>query len=140
IEARVMKEKRLSSLVRGMLEQHGAHVSMVESHAVSIGIPDLNYCINGREGWIELKTIHGDEMPKIRTAQRRWARVRVAAGGRIWFLCHQESTGLILLVPRPFFPGLSTFESWRKLCVATTTIEGLGSLLPLLTGLMPESQ
>ena len=67
-----MKEKRLSNLVQGMLEQHGSHVSMVESPEVSAGILDLNICTNGREVWLELKTVHAGEKAKIRSSQRRW--------------------------------------------------------------------
>ena len=135
-----MKEKRLSNLVQGMLEQHGSHVSMVESPEVSAGIPDLNVCTNCREVWIELKTVHAGEKAKIRPAQRRWTKTRVAAGGNVWWLCHQESTGLICLVHGRNASELSTFDTWRKLCEIMVTIESLDTLLPWLTGLISENQ
>lgn len=57
---------------------HTAHLSWIESHATSPGAFDVNYCVNGIEGWIELKAFPKIE---IRTSQIVWARERIAAGG-----------------------------------------------------------
>jgi len=54
------------------------HLSWVESHATSPGAFDVNYCVNGVEGWIELKAF-----PKIdiKISQVIWAEERIKAGG-----------------------------------------------------------
>lgn len=56
--------------------------------------PDVNYCIDGREGWIELK--HVREAPKraatvvkvdhYTPGQRLWAIRRASCGGLVWLL------------------------------------------------------
>jgi hypothetical protein len=135
-----MKELLFRHKVVDMLEEHKFHVSMVESGETASGIPDLNYCLNGVEGWIELKTIDKEEAPHIRPAQRRWIRKRIANFGRVWLLCHQESTGKVYLVHGRVIMGLSTFKTWRELCLETTPLEQMSSILPWLTGTTWESQ
>lgn len=129
-----MKEKRFSNIVQGMLIAYDAHLSMVESPEVSPGILDLNYCIAGYEAWIELKTVHANEKAKIRPGQIRWTKARVAALGNVWWMCHQELSGLVCLVHGTSVHTLSTFDTWRKSCVAMVKIEELNSLLPWLVG------
>jgi hypothetical protein len=64
---------------------HLGHFSRVESHETSSGIPDVDYCIAGVEGHIELK--YGkDRGPKIRGSQVKWFRDREKRGGRPWIL------------------------------------------------------
>ena len=62
---------------------HLGHFSRVESHETSAGIPDVDYCINGTEGHVELK-FGRDRAPKIRATQVKWFRNRVRAGGKPW--------------------------------------------------------
>lgn len=57
--------------------------SWVESHYTSPGIPDLNYCCNGIEGWVELKA--GPDL-EVRATQVMWMEDRVSAGGFPLFL------------------------------------------------------
>jgi len=59
---------------------HLGHFSRVESHETSSGIPDVDYCIRGVEGHIELKFARG-KIPKIRGTQVRWFRDRAKQGG-----------------------------------------------------------
>lgn len=76
------KEKKFRELIFNILKENISpgdfDLSIVESHATSPGIPDVNYCVKGVEGWIELK-----QFPKIdiKTSQVRWFRERVKAGG-----------------------------------------------------------
>ena len=63
------------------------HFSRVESHETSSGIPDVDFCIDGVEGHIELK-YSVNKVPKIRPSQGRWFRYRVMRGGNPWLLCH----------------------------------------------------
>jgi hypothetical protein len=60
---------------------------------VSSGTPDVNYCIEGEEGWIELK--HAKEWPKrggplklkhFTPEQRLWIHTRQKAGGKAFVL------------------------------------------------------
>jgi hypothetical protein len=63
---------------------------------VQAGTPDVNYCYNGVEGWIELK--HADKPPArdstpvfpdgkgLRDEQVIWIHKRARAGGRVWIL------------------------------------------------------
>lgn len=66
---------------------HG-HFCRVESHEVSNGIPDVDYCLRGTESHIELKFHNQLKLPKdfIRPSQVRWFRKRIKAGGRPWLL------------------------------------------------------
>jgi hypothetical protein len=68
------------------------------------GIPDVNFCIAGVEGMIELK--HTDEPPVreatrvfgdrgLRKAQIAWIKIRQRVGGRI-FICSQVGRWLFL--------------------------------------------
>jgi hypothetical protein len=52
-------------------------VSIVESHATALGIPDVNFCSkDGVESWLELKWVYPDRMPVIKTTQVAWHRNR----------------------------------------------------------------
>lgn len=59
------------------------HYSQIESHATSIGFPDIDYCVDGVNGHIELK--FGDatknKKPHMRPSQIMWFRNRIQAGG-----------------------------------------------------------
>jgi hypothetical protein len=82
-----MSESRLRKYLTDNLNSFSCHMCMVESHAVSAGIPDLNYCLNGKEGWIELKWWTNTNPAQFRPTQIAWFRRRVAAGGKplvIW--------------------------------------------------------
>lgn len=64
-----------------------AHLTRIESHATSIGQPDVNYCIDGIEGNVELKYTNSSKKGIIlRPSQHQWFRKRVKAGGRPWVL------------------------------------------------------
>ena len=60
-----MSEKSLWSLTRtgikGEVPSHELHLERIEN-AAGAGTPDVNYCIRGTAGWVELKYI--DEWPK----------------------------------------------------------------------------
>lgn len=127
-------ELKLSRQLRAMLEHQGAHVCPVESHDVSPGIPDINYCYHGKERWVECKVAYGNESPKIRPSQLKWIRERTQPGvdGCVWLVAYQTSTGNVYLVEGHQIIKLFTFSDWRKLCVATATIHNLDKLAYLL--------
>jgi len=70
------------------------HISWVESHDTAIGIPDLNYCYCGVDGWLELKC--GPEI-EVRAAQKIWFEERIKAGGYPLFLIQYDD--LFIIVP-----------------------------------------
>lgn len=63
-------------------------------NAFGLGIPDVNFCVHGVEGWIELKARvswpkkHDGPvtLPHYTMEQRAWAKRRHRAGGRVWWL------------------------------------------------------
>ncbi len=61
-----------------------AHWQSIETHLVSSGVPDANYCIDGVEGWIEFKFIKQGWMPRIQPGQVGWILRRTRAGGRVF--------------------------------------------------------
>ena len=71
----------------------------MESHATSPGIPDLSYCVNSVEGFIELKSWDPKKGFTLRRSQVAWTRARDRAGGRVFLLFDKQSD---LFNPRKF--------------------------------------
>lgn len=67
------------------------HLQRVENTA-TVGTPDVNYCLAGTEGWVELKAWERVRftgrftVPKLRPEQAAWLAARCAAGGRAYLL------------------------------------------------------
>lgn len=89
-----MSEKTQWDLVRAALLQ-GPHDDLIRiENPAWPGTPDVNYCLGGEEGFIELKNI--DDWPVNATTtvkvahftqqQRSWLIRRVDCGGRAWLL------------------------------------------------------
>lgn len=83
-------EAALWKWLRARLPRSG-HYSRIESET-SPGFPDVNYCIGGIEGNIELKC---SRCPKakypfkkggLRKSQEHWIRQRIESGGRVFLL------------------------------------------------------
>lgn len=74
--------KIVKDLFRLQSQLSPIHISWIESHSTAVGAPDVNYNVNGTEGWIELK--YGDENDpgEIRSTQVTWMEDRIAAGGK----------------------------------------------------------
>lgn len=88
-----MSESKFSKTVCAIIKSGcGGHVSQVEAAASAAGIPDLDYCVGGNEGHIELKYGHKNKMPELRPSQVRWFKKRVGAGGSPFFLCLNNDT------------------------------------------------
>jgi hypothetical protein len=68
----------------------------VETWSTGRGVPDLNYCINGHEGWIELKTTEGWAVT-VRPEQVAWIERRLRAGGRVFLAVRRKRHELWLL-------------------------------------------
>lgn len=90
-----MSERNLWERCRKPLAAFG-HLQRVETGLMTgAGVPDVNYCFNGVEGWMELK--HGDLPARAATvvfrsqrglapAQIEWQLYRRKCGGIVWNL------------------------------------------------------
>jgi hypothetical protein len=71
--------------LRRLFQQHlpWVHWQAVETGMTGRGIPDLNYCARGVEGWVECKQTTGWAVG-LRPEQVAWLARRTRAGGRCW--------------------------------------------------------
>lgn len=76
-------------------EDMGGHVSHIESHQTSAGVPDLNIRLFGEDIWLELKVVK-DGRIKMRPPQKKWHRDRNEAGGRSYVWALYPATGYVL--------------------------------------------
>ena len=108
-------EAALWRYLQPMLAAHG-HFVRVEN-PIDPGTPDVNFCVNGQEGWLELKALAA--WPRrstspvgprlVRPAQRVWWAKRVHQGGRVFVLLR---VGLGASATSLFFPA---FLAWTNL-------------------------
>jgi len=80
-----MSERRLQKYLLDNVDGTG-HWKFVESKEVSPGFPDINFCVNGVEGWVELKHGTDKKPPTLRPTQCAWFRRRVGVKGNCWLL------------------------------------------------------
>lgn len=91
-----------------------AHVSHIESHEASPGIPDLNICMRGIDIWIELKVMSSRKPPKMRPTQKRWHTDRFEHGGISWVMALDLDLMDVLLIPGHVAAGLPNKPGlWR---------------------------
>jgi len=116
-----MTEKRLwDTLKEGM--GHTGHFNRIESHATSQGRPDVNYCIDGFEGDIELKIYDRRRGGFIlRANQNSWFCNRVRSGSTRCFILarYDDDYGNVqyLLIPGSKSRALihdRSYEGWRQ--------------------------
>ena len=109
-----MTESEFSKNVLWLLNVVG-HACRIESPEVSAGNPDLNYCVVGVEGHLELK--EGNK-PKLRPAQYRWINKRVRALGRVAILWHYNGT--VYFIPVSNMDKIKSTTSSSKWALAAT--------------------
>ena len=98
-----MSESALWKTLKKHLSSRG-HLIRVES-SVGLGVPDVNYCFSGKDGWIELKEIKQFpkrpdtpvRLPHFTSAQRNWLRRRAQCGGRVFVLVRVLRGGIWML-------------------------------------------
>ena len=84
----IKSEAEFSKVIVDLLNDwHNSHAVRVECPDSSPGFPDVNFCINNREGNIELKYCSKEYAPEIRPSQARWMRKRDKAGGNVCYMC-----------------------------------------------------
>lgn len=67
------------------------HWQAIETGQTGRGIPDINYCCNGKEGWIEFKQTQGRKV-SMRPEQVAWIDRRIRAGGRAFIIVRHKTT------------------------------------------------
>lgn len=87
-----MKEKQVWRILQKHFKECGARAHRIEN-LMREGCPDVNYCLDGVEGWIEIKcptlpkrasTILFGSNHKLSQQQKNWFKEQIDAGGR----CH----------------------------------------------------
>lgn len=68
-----------------------AHWQPVETWSTGQGVPDTEYCLDGRTGWIEFKKIKGKKVA-LSPFQVAWLLRRVRAGGRCLIAARKEQS------------------------------------------------
>lgn len=88
-----MSEKRLWDYLKDHVGGWG-HFDRIESHATSLGRPDVNYCIDGVDGDIELKIYDPRRGGFIlRANQNAWFGKRLRANGRCFVIARYDYSG-----------------------------------------------
>jgi Holliday junction resolvase len=76
----------------------GIHWQRIESGATASGIPDVNGCFEGREIWVELKVVRGNQIG-LRPMQRAWLYTRASHGGECYVLAKKNKTIKVFKIP-----------------------------------------
>lgn len=82
------KEAQLWQLVKSNFPK-GSHVQRIETGGTGRGIPDVNFCHEGKDIWIELKSISGNKLT-LTEFQIVWMHKRVTSGGRCFVLARKN--------------------------------------------------
>lgn len=91
----VISEDVFRRMVVDKAQMYHYHVSHVESHQTSAGVPDLNIA-KGVDMWLELKVVKKTGIT-LRPTQKKWHRDRHAAGGKSWVAVLTGSNDILLL-------------------------------------------
>lgn len=81
--------------LRSLFHTHlksGAHWQAIETGGTGLGIPDSNYCIDSKEGWVEFKQTDSWSVG-MRPEQCSWLRTRRARGGVAWIAVRRKHDG-----------------------------------------------
>lgn len=124
-----MSERNLWERCRKPLGAFG-HLQRIETGLLTdAGVPDVNYCFSGAEGWLELK--HADQPARASTvvfrsqrgldpAQIEWQLYRVKCGGAVWNFI-QVGKWLLLIhgkhaarINHCTLEGLLELAAWRR--------------------------
>lgn len=81
------------------------HYVRIENGEIGPGTPDVSFCVNGTEGWMELKDARSktakvpfpNEDVGLHKSQIRWIKDRLKAGGNVWVVARVGKS--ILFIP-----------------------------------------
>lgn len=133
--SRITSETGVWDHLRPKLKYKG-HFTRIESGATVLGQPDVNYCIAGIEGNLELKyaKLVKDALT-LRPAQYQWMNQRMKNGAdAVWILAHvQESNEWILIFGDHARDCIVQPKNWRdfaeKIWVGNININELIEIL-----------
>ncbi len=99
-----MSEKTDWTLIRDKIRRPKDRVDRIEN-GVGFGTPDVNFCGNGVECWIEMKSpiepvrlstpLFGSNH-KVSQDQKNWMKRQIDAGGRCWFLIGTDKRWMLI--------------------------------------------
>jgi len=103
-----------------LLRKHLPEVDWVriESGGTGLGIPDLNYAYDGREGWIELKGLIAGFKFGMRPQQVAWIERRRRHGGKVLIFVRKGDAAWLFPgdAARDLFDrGLRAVDKWMPL-------------------------
>ena len=108
------------------------HIDRIESHATALGSPDVDYCINGYQGKLELKYTKTETKGlMLRPSQVMWHKKRADAQGVAWILAEVNLTSgdsEYLFIPGARgwqLSGVRSIALWREQAFKVT--KGLNS-------------
>jgi hypothetical protein len=81
----------LRSIIHSHLKAYG-DFQAIETGLISGGVPDSNFCIQGREGWIECKRTSGLVISNMQPNQVAWCERRARNGGRVFCAVRRFNT------------------------------------------------
>lgn len=96
--------------LRKLFQKHlpQVHWQPVETGLISAGVPDINYCYEGLEGWIECKKSTSGGRIGFRPEQIGWIKDRLIHGGRVKIAVLLEMPPMLVL-----FDGPIVYE-WKE--------------------------
>jgi hypothetical protein len=96
---RIANETGVWTYLRSKLGYMG-HFSRIETGATTLGQPDVNFCVDGIEGNLELKFAKGPkDALHLRPSQHRWMTDRIKAGSwNVWILAHVAESNKWMVV------------------------------------------
>jgi hypothetical protein len=83
-----VRDGGLASLFKSSLPAF--HWQSVETWSTGQGVPDLNYCSGGVEGWVELKQTPANAV-KVGPEQVAWIERRLRKGGRVYLAVRNKA-------------------------------------------------
>ena len=88
-------EKDFAREVRtGLVQEWRGHYQRIESALTGSGIPDTNWCVTGKEIWIEFKIVKGTRV-ELEPEQVSWHVMRHSHGGTTFILALDYWSGSI---------------------------------------------
>jgi hypothetical protein len=84
-----MTEKKDYGILRDNMPVHGDRIDRIEN-VVGVGTPDINFCIEGVEGWIELKS---PREPKRASTRLFGSNHKLSQDQMNWFLKQEKAGG-----------------------------------------------
>lgn len=122
----IASEKGVWTYLASRIKKYG-HFTRIESGSTVLGQPDVNYCILGMEGNLELKYVGAsgnNQRLTLRPSQYQWMnqRIHIGKARHVWALAYVESHDKWILVHGSKARDLieqPSVKGWLKVAHAT---------------------